>query len=110
MENIYYSEIKPQRYFSLENAKIEEVRNIFRYRVRMAPFWGNYKGNKEYEVCPLCQNHADIQSRSFDCEYLKQKVEINCDMSDILTDNVTLDTARTVTEMLRAREDKLKEI
>ena len=108
MENIYYSEIKPQKYFSLENAKIEEVRNIFRYRVRMAPFWGNYKGNKEYEVCPLCQNHADIQSLSFDCEYLKQKVEINCDMSDILTDNVTLDTARTVTEMLRAREDMLK--
>ena len=46
MDKLYFSELKQQKYFRLENVKIEEVRNIFRYRVRMAPFWGNYKGNK----------------------------------------------------------------
>ena len=109
MDNMYYSEMKPQKYLTLENIRIEQVRNIFRYRVRMAPFWGNFKGNKDFEVCPLCGKHADLQSLSFQCEFFKTKVVINCDMSDIHTNNVTLDTARTITEMLKAREVKLRE-
>ena len=45
---------------------------------------------------------------SFQCKYLKEKVEIGCDMTDIYTDDITLDTARTITDMLRARKEKLE--
>ena len=74
----------------------------------MAPYEENFKGDREHVICPLCGNHWDSQSMSFQCKYLKEKVEIGCDMTDIYTDDITLDTARTITDMLRARKEKLE--
>ena len=108
MEKLVYTEIKAQKYLTLENIRVEQVRNIFRYRVRMAPYEENFKGDREHVICPLCGNHWDSQSMSFQCKYLKEKVEIGCDMTDIYTDDITLDTARTITDMLRARKEKLE--
>ena len=109
MENLVYTEIKPQKYLTMENIRIEQVRNIFRYRVRMAPLGENFRGGEEHVICPLCHKHKDSQNMSFQCEFLKTKTDIRCDMSDVYSDNITLETARKITEMLRIREEKLKE-
>jgi hypothetical protein len=53
--------------------------------------------------------NKDSQNMSFQCEFLKTKTDIRCDMSDVYSDNITLETARKITEMLRIREEKLKE-
>ena len=39
---------KPQVFLTMENIKIEETRNIFRWRTRMARFGENYKGGREF--------------------------------------------------------------
>ena len=41
--------------------------------------------------------------------FLKTKTDIRCDMSDVYSDTITLETARKISEMLRIREEKLKE-
>ena len=44
MENLYYTEMKPQRYMKTPGITTEEVQNIFRWRVRMSPFGENFRG------------------------------------------------------------------
>ena len=103
----YYAELKPQKYLTMKNAKINHIRNIFRFRTRMANFGDNFR-QKNYQImCPLCHNHVDSQSLSFQCNYYKDKMKIHCDMKDIDTPEVTLETAITVTEMMRLRENEL---
>ena len=45
---------------------------------------------------------------SLQCMYLKEKVDIICDFTDIYTEDITLDTAKTTAKMLRARNKKLE--
>ena len=109
MRNHFYPELKPRTYLTLKNANIDQIRSIFRFRTRMANFGDNYKNRGDLIMCPLCHNHFDSQILSFQCTFYKDKLDINCDMKDIDTENITLDTARTVTEMMRLREEYLKE-
>ena len=108
MANINYTELKAQKYLTLENIKAEEVRNLFRLRVRMAPFGENFKDDREHVICPLCGNLWDSQAMSFQCEYITSRKNIMCDMADIYTDDINLETARTVREMLRFRKNEIK--
>ena len=109
MANLIYTELKAQDYLTSENTRAEYVRNIFKFRVRMAPFGENFRGGEDHIMCPLCQNHWDSQTMSFQCSYFRGKVAIECDMKEILSDKVTVETGKTITNMLRIREDKLKE-
>ena len=36
-------------------------KNVFRFRVKMANFTGNSRGNGPPNPCPLCGSHSDIQ-------------------------------------------------
>ena len=108
MDELSYSELKPQKYLTMENASIEHVRNIFRHRVRMSKFGENYRGNSDHVMCPLCGKHFDSQTLSFQCEFYRGKIDIKCNMTDIYSDNVTLDTAKTITKMMKLREEELR--
>ena len=109
MANLTYTELKAQEYLTLNNTRAEYVMNIFKFRVRMAPFGENFRGGEEHIICPLCQNHWDSQVMSFQCSYFRGKVAIDCDMEDVLSDKVTVETGKTLTKMLKIREEKLKE-
>ena len=107
MDNLHYPELKPQEYLTSANTRIEIVRNIFRYRVRMAPFGENFRGGEDHVMCPLCMKHWDSQAMSFQCEVMKSKLDNKCDMKDILSENVTVETGKTITRMLKIRESEL---
>ena len=109
MANLTYTELKAQEYLTLNNTRAEYVMNIFKFRVRMAPFGENFRGGEEHIICPLCQNHWDSQVMSFQCSYFKGKVVIDCNMEDVLSDKVTVETGKTLTKMLKIREEKLNE-
>ena len=66
----------------------------------MAPFGDNFRGGRESVCCPLCKENVDSQSHSFKCKVLKEEIEINCDLSEIYTDTISLETAETVTKIL----------
>ena len=42
--NVPYNELKRQTYFNIRKIGVEEIRNIFRYRVRMAKFGIFFRG------------------------------------------------------------------
>ena len=108
MEGLHYTEIKPQEYLMMKNARIDQIRNIFRFRVRMARYGENYRGNEDHIMCPLCYKHFDSQNLSFHCEFFKDKLEINCSMSDLYSDNVTIETVQTIDKMIKLREEHLR--
>ena len=97
MENLIYTQLKPQKYLSLETIQVEQIRNIFQHRTRMAPYGENFRGKRVNVTCPLCHKHLDNQSMSFQCEALLEKVEINCDQADVYKDEITIKTAKTLT-------------
>ena len=98
-----YLELKPQNYLSLKNARIEHIRNVFRFRTRTENFGDNFKSSGGPTMCPLCNNHYDTQSLSFQCAFHKYKLKITCDLSDINTEHITLQTAKTITEIVNLR-------
>ena len=92
----------------LKNARIDQIRNIFRFRVRMARYGENYRGYEDHVMCPLCNKHFDSQQLSFQCEFFKDKLDIKCDMSDLYRDDITLETAQTIDKMMKLREEHLR--
>ena len=75
----------------------------------MAPMGENFRGGKEHVTCPLCNSALDNQAHSFQCEAITKRLEINCDMEDIYTQQISLETAETVTKTLAIREEILEE-
>ena len=78
MQNLRYTEVKVQNYFSIPGITASEAQNLFKWRVKMAKLGENIRGNRESVTCPLCSNHLDNQSMIFQCEVLKKEVNIEC--------------------------------
>ena len=71
----------------------------------MAPLGENFWGYKDSGICPLCKDDLDSQNHSFQCQVMKERVEIDCNM-----DTITQETAEKVRKMLKIRRDLLGEI
>ena len=56
-----------QDYLTDTDTSVKEKIMVFKWRVRMENFGGNYRGGKEYIPCPLCNHHDDSQLKSFEC-------------------------------------------
>ena len=65
MKNNHYSEMKPQKYLILKNINIDQIRNVFKFITRMAPFGENFREGNELSTCLLCSKHLDVQAMSF---------------------------------------------
>ena len=98
--NVPYNELKRQTYFNIRKIGVEEIRNIFRYRVRMAKFGKMFRGILKNVMCPLCFLHLDSQILSLQCK----EIYIRCDITDIYCDDMKIETVKTVAEMRKRRE------
>ena len=105
MEYLNYTELKIQPYLSLDGVVIEQVRNIFKFRTRMSPFRENFRCSNEISECPLCSSHLDSQYLCFTCPAIREKFEVNCDMDDIYSEDITKEMAETVTKIVQLREN-----
>ena len=110
MKRLEYSKLEIQPYFLLPEVKVDQARNLFKLRTRMAPLGENFRGYRDSVICPLCKIEVDSQDHFFQCQVMREKVEIECDMEDIYTDTITQDTADTVTKMLETRKNLLEKI
>ena len=109
MQNLEYTEMNLQNYFLLPRIRIDQVRNIFKLRTRMAPFGENFRGGKEYIVCPLCNEAFDNQEHAFKCEIIREHIDMKgVNMKDIYNNNITLETAETITKMLEIRKQLIE--
>ena len=110
MNQLYYSELKLQEYFKIPGIETKEMLNLFKWRVRMAPLGENFRGNRENVLCPLCGNHLDSQPTFLQCEVIKKELTTNTKIEDIYVENVSLETAKTITRIEDTRKAKLKSL
>ena len=50
MDNLYYSNLGIQNYLKMPGITTAEAQNLFRWRVRMAPFGENYRGGQDHVI------------------------------------------------------------
>ena len=108
MNQLYYPELKLQEYFKIPGIETKEMLNLFKWRVRMAPLGENFRGNKENISCPLCSNHLDNQPTFLQCEVIKKELTTNAKIEDIYVENISLETARTISRIEDIQKAKLK--
>ena len=108
MENLQYSELAIQNYFLQPGINIDEIRSIFKYRTRMAPFGENFRAGRESVTCPLCSTHVDSQVMSFMCPAIRKNINIDCDIQDLYTDTMNMKTASTVSYIIKLRREILE--
>lgn len=101
MKNLHYDDLKPQDY--LRNLDVKEAKNIFKFRVKMAKFSGNYKGQGPPEPCPLCGRHDDNQEMSFQCPKVLGKISISEDYFNIFENKISLNLAKAITAIMELR-------
>ena len=75
----------------------------------MAKFSGNYPGKGGVQVCPLCQNHLDLQKFSFQCSRVKDNVKIQCTYSNIFSEKIEETTIKTLMDITKFREKYIEE-
>ena len=104
MENLYFDKIELAQYLELNELTVNEAKNVFQFRSRMANFKDNYRGTNPYNLCPLCMNHPDTQQSAFQCSVIKKSVVINGTYGDIMDGNISKELAKTITDILKFRE------
>ena len=72
----------------------------------MANFSENYPGRDGTKVCPLCENHLDLQKFSFQCNRVTEKVQIRGSYSNIFSENIQLETVETIEKISSTRTEE----
>ena len=94
---------------SRSKLSVENKRYVFSFRTRMADFGQNFRGHRNFVVCPFVCNQRDSQSHSFTCLGIGQKVEIVGKYEDIFDMNIPVTTGYTLTKIKRMRSTFLEE-
>ena len=62
MENLDYSELKLQKYLNNPLITVQEAKNLFKFRTRVANFQAKMKNNPRFSLtCPFCKVQPDTQ-------------------------------------------------
>ena len=105
MENLDYIELKLQKYFTDDKITVQEARNLFRYRIRVAKYRENMKNNFELSfACPLCHVHPDTQQNSFVCEIIQSRMKVKGSYTDIFMDDIPVETVKTLMQITELRD------
>ena len=107
MKNLEYDKLEMQEYLKLD---AHLAKTVFKYRVRMAPFSKNFKGQGPLLPCPLCGLHFDTQSMSFQCSKVREKVKISENYENIFKATITKNLAKTIMEITKLKQDQEKTI
>ena len=102
MKNLEYETLELQPYLKKLDANL--AINVVRFRLKMAPFSENFKGQGPLKPCPLCGVHLDTQAMSFQCGNVRREVQINENYENVFKPDVTTQMARTLQQILKIRE------
>ena len=96
MDNVSYRDLKMQNYLLDENLTSEEMKTVFKYRTRMEDYGENFRGGKTQVICPLCSLHLDNQELSFQCQVIKDKLNVTGDVQNIYKENINVETVKAI--------------
>ena len=103
MENLEYLELNLQNYLKTKDITVQEAKNLYKFRTRVAKFGENMKSNSI--ACPLCQVEPDTQKHSaMLCSVVRSKIVVRGVYRDIFLDVVPVEIARTLMEIMELRE------
>ena len=108
LENLFYKELKLQKYLELENLTVKQAQSLFSYRTRMANFSENFRGPSGPQLCPICKTHLDSQHLSFQCPQVKENVKIEGEYNKIFTDNTDTKLVKTLVNISKYRDEYLQ--
>ena len=109
LDNIFYRELKIQNYLCDENISYTQALVLFSYRTRMSKYSGNYPGKDGVISCPLCYNHLDLQTFSFQCGKIRENMPIEGRYSNLFSENISIQTVTTVENIDTFREQYISE-
>ena len=75
----------------------------------MAEFGENYRGQREFVICPYLCNQKDSQGHSFQCKGVTNNITVNGTYSDIFNDEIPITTSYTLTKIRKIRNNFLEE-
>jgi len=70
-----YNEWKRSKYFEVLDANLARI--VFCTRTFMLPIKGNFRSDRVYTECNLCQNFNDTQEHFFACTFYKKVIDMN---------------------------------
>ena len=111
MSNVKYLSLGIQKYLTDKSLSKNQVQLLFKSRNRMTIYWENYKGWKLKRTCPLWNeaDKLDTQLHSFSCTEILKTIKIDgIRFSDIYSDNISLQLAKTIEKIEVYRENQLK--
>ena len=111
MDNLSYSELKLQPYLKNETIPVQEAKNLFKFRVKVANFRENYKEMYKHTntVCPFCKIHPDTQAHALQCHEMKAKMKMEGNYQDIFKGNIPAEISRTILKISQLRKELLDE-
>ena len=86
-------------HFQNSKLSVENKRDIFAYRTRMADFGENYRGQRKYVICPFLCNQRDSQYHSFQCNGVINRTPVNGTYNDIFKEDIPITTCYTLTKI-----------
>ena len=104
LKNIKYTKLKMQDYLKDGENRLEDTLNIFKYRTHMADFGENFKAGADVVICPLCMDHEDSQLQSFECQWIRNSIEVAGSMDEVYNGKPSRQTIETINEITKMRE------
>ena len=88
MQYLDYEELDIQQYLLRNDISIKSKKLLFKWRVHMENFDGNYSHSRENISCKYCLDHPDTQYDSFyNCKFMETNVELRGNYEDIFEPN-----------------------
>ena len=104
LKNIKYTKLKMQDYLKDGENRLEDTLNIFKYRTHMADFGENFKAGADVVICPLCMDHEDSQLQSFECQWIRNSIEVAGSMDEVYNGKPSRQTIETINEITKMRQ------
>ena len=104
MKNLNYPKLEMQTY--LEELDANLASSVVKFRLRMAHFDENYPDQGPPKPCPLCGNHMDTQSMSFQCAKIREKIPDIGIYEDLFKSDVSKDLAKATKYILEIRNNE----
>ena len=101
MNDLNYEKLEMQPYLKALEAKMAKI--VFKFRVKMANFSGNFKGNGQTATCPLCGSHSDIQDLCFRCPVVVEHLKIDEKYENLFKQSISTNLAINLIAITKLR-------
>ena len=106
LDNLHYTRLEMQNYLKLEKLRTNEAQVLYSYRVRMANYGENFRGNRNAVLCSLCKTHLDCQKMCFEnCPVLKKHINISGSYNQIFNTSVPREMVQTLLMIEKVRAE-----